>query len=143
MARHIFNIDGYHVPLFVLIHKNRPILTMEGHAHDRAEKYLLMRRVAAEVRMRGADAVIAINEAWTAAPDPDDPFRYPVDMPVRGEVLLLSACSKDGKMFQLSATIHRADDKPRLDKSIEEDTGMAFIVAPVLEVWARGSKGAL
>jgi hypothetical protein len=140
MVRHVFKIDGYHVPLFVLIHNNKPILMMEGHAHDRGEKYLLMRRVAAEVRMRGADAVIAINEAWTAPPDPDDSLKYPVDMPERGEVLLLSACSKYGEMFQLSATIRRTDGKPELDDSIEEDAGMAFIFAPVLEIRAQSGK---
>lgn len=138
MARHVFQIDGHHVPLFIFVQENKPISMMEGHAHDRAEKYLLMRRVAAEVRRLGADAVIAINEAWTASPDPDDPFKYPVDMPDRGELLLLCACSRAGEMFQIRAEITRTEGAPALGETAEQDGGALFMFAPVLEVWGRG-----
>jgi hypothetical protein len=65
VARMAFLRDGYHLPLLFLLRDHKPVKILYTPTENRAQKYLRMRHLAAEVVRYSADAAIFIGEAWT------------------------------------------------------------------------------
>lgn len=143
-ARRVFQVDGYHGSIFLLVRNHRVIRTIGTNPDDRAQKYLIMRQIADAVLRSGADAVVGISEVWTGPANPQDPFDYPADRPEKGEALTLTAFSKQGEGVHLEAEIVRVDGNVKLGETIEiehAEIGRAPMFAPILSVWRNWPDG--
>ncbi|VVE72966.1 hypothetical protein PPN31119_04460 [Pandoraea pnomenusa] len=136
-ARHVFLVDGYHGPMAFLLKDGVPVGMIQLDYPNRNAKYLVSRELAEAVRLRGADAIIHVGEAWTASLKDLWPLQYPVDAATRGEQLLLSACSRE-ETFQLSAEIVRFGEYALLAETIETDLAKREdMFSPIREAWRQ------
>jgi DNA ligase (NAD+) len=136
-AKKVFLIDGFHKSIYFLFSERRLLHLLELRPEDQRDKYLMMRGLANEVVRYGADAVVAINEAWTAPADPKTPYMQAVDSPARRELLTVTLVQKKGVPIQFSAGVQRHGGKLELgETSIKRDFA-AFSYALVYEAWGR------
>jgi hypothetical protein len=146
MARYMLERDGFHVPMAHLFDgKGAPagagivVLAYE----DPARKYLTQQLLADEVARCGARAVILITEAWTAPMpedfDPEKPSRRPRDHPDRGQALIVTVATWDGRSRTYTSpfTIDDAGCVTLLGEAQASDTARMLSLAPVQQVWAR------
>lgn len=133
-ARRVLKKDGHHVPIVFFFKENLLVHLLELHYENRASKYLLMREVAEVVRQIQADAVIHIGEAWTAKASQLGPFQYPVDVPSRGECLIVMGCTHSIGI-SIEAEITRSEENLNVGNSVESIGSQADMFAPVIKVW--------
>lgn len=77
---------------------------------DRAEKYLLMERIADSAVLEGSDAVIAISESWVYEPEDWQEVFSGSEVEPFDEVLSLCAAASDGSESKLVCPIIRDGD---------------------------------
>ncbi|WP_188664740.1 hypothetical protein [Terasakiella brassicae] len=141
MARTVFIKDGYHSNVALLIHPTKGILPMQLETEVRADKYLIMKKVADEVERHGSDIVVLINEAWTAPFDPENPYQYPAERADKKEMLLLVAAGKDGTNVNMSAEIIRNGNVATLATTQKHcNEGVTNILQPIIDLWKRQGK---
>jgi len=87
VARMTFLRDGYHLPFLFLLRDYKPVKILVTPIDNRAQKYLQMRHLAAEVVRYGGDAAISISEAWMTPLAEIKSYQSPSEMPTRKEVL--------------------------------------------------------
>jgi hypothetical protein len=80
---------------------------------DKADKFLLWRRVAARVREVKATTVVTIGEAWRATWDGVAPVYDVEGLPAKTEVLSLHAASSDGEVVDIAASINAGGGRRR------------------------------
>ena len=111
---------------------------------DRADKYLLWDKVATEVERNGAEAILAISEAWFAIFDPKNPNRHAGDDPQRREVLHLVAESETGENISLTSVFHRKQDGIEFEPTMREigiERERLAMLEPVRRVWDKKKSG--
>jgi hypothetical protein len=138
-ARIVLLRDGYHRN-FTFFLKDGIVFRMIPTDHpDRASRYVLVRDLAKLARIDGADGVMMIAEAWTAAADDIPPSGFAVEAKNRGESLTMHAASAKGESFSLNARFHRRRPGGKkvkaIDKTVCEDDGFLFIMCPFLHEW--------
>lgn len=136
-ARSVFKRDHYHDSI-VFIFRDRNLIDVRGFRPDnQRDKYLMMRKLAADVQKIGGDAIIQLNEVWTANYDPREPYRRAVDAPDRQEHLIAVLVQRDGPTMHLSAEIRRKKKKhqPKLGQTVTVENPSLFAFAPVLQAW--------
>lgn len=136
-ARKVFLKDGYHAHINFLLRKGVLVQLAESRIDDPGQKYLLSKKLADHVRLSGADAVLLIDEIWTAPFDPAFPYRGAADAPNRSEALAASLAQRDGEIVRWIAPIHRDGDKVTLGETRRERGGAAFHFAHVYEAWGK------
>jgi hypothetical protein len=136
-AQKLFLKDGYHISIFFLFKKRSLVKLFEVRSENRAQKYLLMRRVASEVTRHGADAVVHLGEVWTAPADSLKPYQFAVDSPVREEALEATLVRKHGDPINFVAPIHRTPEGVKLGETDVIRDPALFSFAPVYEAWGR------
>jgi len=136
-ASKMFLKDGYHVTVMFLLRDGKLIQMIELAPVDHGDKYLMMRKLAHEVKKKGADGAILLGEVWMAPFDSKHPYRRSVDSPDRQEALVAKLITKNAEPKQISAIIHRDGKTVKLDKSIEQTGGAHYMFAPFYEVWGR------
>lgn len=136
-ARKMFEKDGYHVTMAILLRDGRPVDLRELRPMEHGHKYLMMRALARAVQKVGADATVLISESWSAPANPDKPYMRAADSPDRKEFLTATAVSKDGDPIMLRAEILRDGKTVKLGETLEEFGGAHFAFAPLYEVWKK------
>lgn len=136
-ARKMFEKDGYHITLAFLLRNGKPVHFRELRPGEHGHKYLMMRSLAHEVVLHGADATILMGESWSAPADPSKPFQRAADNPDRIEFLVSTLVTKTAEPIHLSARIHRVRNTVRLHPTEEEVGGAHFLFAPIYEAWGR------
>lgn len=135
MISHVFMLDGYHSQMIFFL-KNREMIQMVNvNAENVRQKYLIMRRVAPVVVTSGADAVIAVGEAWTARAAQLSPYQLPRDSPTKGEVLFAILATKNGELISIESTIMRDGENITLGPTREVESPLAFFLAPFYDAW--------
>jgi hypothetical protein len=136
-ARKMFDKDGYHITIAILLRNGRPVDFLELRPMEHGHKYIMMRNLAQQAQRIGADAAVLISESWSAPADPSKPYMRAVDSPARKEFLTATAVSKDGEPLTLMAEIIREGKKVTLDETREEIGGAHFAFAQLYEVWKK------
>jgi hypothetical protein len=137
VAKTVLRKDGHHRHFVFLIGPNG-IEQIELRAEDKADKFLLWRRVAARVREVKATTVVTIGEAWRATWDGVAPVYDVEALPEKIEVLSLHAASIDGAVVDISASINRAEGGAvELGDSQEtmQAVGYGSNLTPIFAVW--------
>lgn len=138
-ARILLAADGYHRSIALFL-KGPHLFRVIGTEHpDRASRYILMRELASFAQAEGADGVILISEAWTAALKDVPKSGYAVNAKNRGEALTMAACNSKGEEIHITAMFYRKKNKQHKVKSIDpnkmtEDTP-SFILVPFMKAW--------
>ncbi|MGI4880689.1 MAG: hypothetical protein ACRYG4_24760 [Janthinobacterium lividum] len=136
-ARKMFEKDGYHITIVILLRGGKPIDFRELRPAEHGHKFMMMRTVAQLVQKSGADAAVLLSETWSAPANIEKPYMRAVDSPDRRELLTATTVSKDGDPLHLSAEILRDDKKVRLADTVEYAGGAHFAFAPLYEVWKK------
>jgi hypothetical protein len=136
-ARIMFERDGYHITIAILLRDGRPAGMRELRPMKHGHKFMMMRALAQEAQKIGANAAILISESWSAPANPDKPYTRAVDSPDRKEFLTATAVSKDGEPIMLLAEILRDGKTTKLDETREEFGGAHYAFAPLYEVWKK------
>jgi hypothetical protein len=132
----ILEIDRYHDPIALLITPSGETTPVQIMATNQAEKYIVYRNLAKQVRQTGAEALVFIGESWMAPFDPDHPERFARDSPERFEVLALDAVAKSGERISWVRRLERDGDKIRLGPREDcSSTKTPRFLEPVLKVW--------
>ena len=126
--------DGYHQTIATLI-SEKGVRIVGVNVRDDAEKYIVWRNIADEVRRSGVDTVIIVGETWTANIDPKFPYRRAVDSPEKGEALSVLAASKSGEQVDLLRKFKRTDAGIEFEEVEEQKDMQAFMIEPIREVW--------
>lgn len=137
VARKMFEKDGYHITIVILLRGGKPIDFRELRPEEHGHKFMMMRSLAQQAKKVGADAAVLLSETWSAPADPAKPYMRAVDSPDRIELLTATTVSKDGDPLHLSAEILRDDRNVRLADTIEQAGGAHFAFAPLYEVWKK------
>lgn len=136
-ARKMFDKDGYHITIAILLRNGRPVQFRELRPIEHGHKFMMMRNLAQQAQKIGADATVLISESWAAPADPAKPYMRAANSPARREFLTATAASKDGEPLMLKAEILREGEKVTLDETSEEADGAHFAFAPLYEVWKK------
>ena len=104
---------------------------------NRAQKYLRMRHLAAEVIRYGADATIFIGEAWTTSLAEIKGYQSPSEVPTRKEALRLDMVSKYGEPVHYTAMIERDGENVSLGETIVTRGQPVWKFAPFYQAWGR------
>lgn len=135
VAKKVLTLDGHHVRL---LHIRTPggwqLRAID--AVDRVDKYVLLKRLASEVKALKGDAIVEVAEAWflpkeeLTAEDVDDPSK-------RGkEVLLVSVAIADGRFRSYVTPFHRDESgSVVLDQTQVDDSDMPTYMAPFCAIW--------
>lgn len=137
VAKRVFLNDGYHAHINFLLKDGGVVQLIESRIDDPGQKYLLSKKLGDEVRLSGANAVLLIDEIWTAPYDPAFPYRGAADAPDRGEALVASLARQNGEVIRWISDIYRQDDTVTLGETRREQGGAAFHFAPVYEAWGK------
>ena len=136
-ARRVFLADGHHMHIDFLLRDGKPIDMIGSRIDEQGQKYLLSKKLGDAVRKSGADAVLMVDEVWTAPFDPAQPFQGAYGSPKRGEALVASLAQKNSEIIRWTAEILRDGDKVSLGETRREQGGAAFHFASVYEAWGR------
>ena len=136
-ARKMFEKDGYHITIVILLRGGRPVDFHELRPEEHGHKFMMMRTLAQHAQRIGADAAVLLSETWSAPANPVKPYMRAIDSPDRMELLTATAVSKDGDPLHLSAEILRNGKNVRLAGTIEHVGGAHFAFAPLYEVWKK------
>ncbi|MEH0195817.1 hypothetical protein V7S57_08775 [Caulobacter sp. CCNWLY153] len=136
-ARKMFEKDGHHIMIAFLLRQGKPVDIRELRPGEHGHKYLMMRSLAHEVVIHGADAVIMISESWSAPYNPAKPMRRAADAPDKIELLTGTLVTKVGEPLYLVAQIRRDGRAVKLDTTVERQGGSHYLFAPVYEVWGK------
>jgi hypothetical protein len=128
LAKTVLEKDGYHLPLALLLDSDFSYNVASLNIEDRADKYLVFRELARQVRIAGAIAVIVISEFWV----------YPADAMVRerSEALALTLLSKDAESFAWFCPFTRQGSSIVIGERIEQDVGDLSFLDPIRRVWS-------
>jgi hypothetical protein len=137
VARKMFDKDGYHTTIAILLREGRPVDVRELRPMEHGHKFMMMRRLAQQTQKIGADAAVLISEMWSAPADPEKPYMRAVDSPARKEFLTATAVSRDGEPLMLRAEILREGTSVTLAETGEEVGGAHFAFASLYEVWGK------
>jgi hypothetical protein len=140
-ARAIMLKDGYHISIYFPFKEGLFLGPIVVRPQDRIDKYLIIRDIAHFVKRTGADTLLHISEAWTAAIDDIPKGKFADAATNREEILALAAANSSGDQVHLSAVIVRKKEKKHkvkklLPTQVETDGGLVSM-APVLEVWGK------
>lgn len=94
-ARRVLLVDGYHVPITLLLGPNG-MLPIYHPAKDRADKFMNWDAIANHVERVGATAFISIAEAWHYKL-PGSELEALIERPRREEQLMVAAATRDGR----------------------------------------------
>lgn len=135
VAKKVLKKDKYHQRLAFL--RKGTAWTMRSMiCRDRPEKYMMMRKLAEEIRTLGADALVEIGEAWLGSPEDAKAGRLPEQAHDRKEVLFVSAATSSGnyRCYHLffSRNIFGAI---KFGETVMQDEELPPYLAPVCEVW--------
>ncbi len=137
VARTFFLRDNYHLPFLFLLRDYRPVKILYTPIENRAQKYLQMRHLAAEVVRYGADAAISIGEAWIAPLTEIKGYQSPSEVPTRKEALVLVMVGKSGEPVQYMAEIERGGKNVSLGETFVTRGQPVWKFAPFYQVWGR------
>lgn len=136
IAKKVLKKDKYHQRLAFL--RKGTEWTMRSLLYrDRPEKYMIMRRLAEEIRFLGADALVEIGEAWVGSQEDAKAGRLPEQAHDRKEVLFVSAATSAGKYrcYHLFFT-RNILGVIKFGETVKQDTDeLPTYLAPVCEVW--------
>jgi hypothetical protein len=107
-------------------------------AANRAEKYLMMQRMASVVRETGCDAVIEVGEVWTADASafPNRPNPVLENYAGRGEAISVMLATREGLVRRFSTPFRRGvAGGIKLSDTVESDSFHAFDLEPIIKVW--------
>jgi len=107
-------------------------------AANRAEKYLMMQRMASLVRETGCDAVIEVGEVWTAdaAAFPNHPNPVLENFIGRGEAISVMLATREGLIRRFSTPFTRGvAGGIKLSDTVEADSFHAYDLEPIIKVW--------
>jgi len=98
---------------------------------DKSEKFLFMQRMARELKIRGGNAFVIINEAWT---------RLSYDGGITGQVVLLNACNVNGDVYSFSQKFDNEGENIKLigEPSKTKNEDEIYILNPILNIWGKG-----
>jgi hypothetical protein len=136
-ARTFFLRDGYHLPILFLLRDYKLVTILVRPIQSRAQKYLQMRLLAAEVVRYSADAAISIGEAWVAPIADIEGYESPSEVPTREEALALSMASKYGEPVLYTAMIERDGENVSLGETFVTRAGPIWEFAPFYQAWGR------
>jgi hypothetical protein len=136
-ARMAFLRDGYHLPFLFLLRDYQLVKILVTPIENRAQKYLQMRHLAAEVIKYGADAAISIGEAWMTPLAEIRGYQSPSEVPTRREGLLLVMVGKSGEPVQYWAMIERQGENVSLGETIVTRGQPVWKFAPFYQAWGR------
>lgn len=136
-ARRMFLKDGYHSHIIFFLKAGKLVQLSENRIEEPSQKYLMSKKLGDEIRKTGADAVLLIDEIWTAPYDPAFPYRGAANSPDRGEALVASLAQRDGEMIRWVAEIQREGETVSLGDTRREEGGAAFHFAHAYEAWGK------
>jgi len=136
-AKYFLAKDGHHIHLAIIFVDSKPVQMVEIWNEEAGDKFLTMNNLVSRIERIAGDAVIIVSEAWTAAYDPNNHYRRPVDSPGRQEALLLVAASKDGENYCYSTPFFRNGEKISFGKQLLTDASKMNVIQPILVMWEK------
>jgi hypothetical protein len=125
--------DGFHGTIAILFsdHSSRVVVL---EPRDNAEKYVLWRRLAEDVREFGATTIAVVGEIWIAQVDTSLPFKRAVDYSTKDEGLKVTVATKNGDLISLVRKFRKKGSEFEFDEIVEE-SGTPYFLEPIREVW--------
>jgi hypothetical protein len=142
VARSVIEEDGEHAAMFFLLVGGG---NLEAHlfseATERPVGEARGREVAEAVEATGADAVVSVSEAWSAAADAVPADGGAGDAADARDVLLVAGIDRAGNTIVLETPVTRlADGSVELGDAEEHQAGYAInFLAPVRTIWSLES----
>jgi hypothetical protein len=104
-AKQILQRDRNHQPIAFMV-SDSGVELVQLEIPTQAAKYLVIRNIADQVRRLGASAVVVVTEVWTLEVGKWKGFR-PQDDPERGEALVLTVMTREGRDREYRVTFTR------------------------------------
>jgi hypothetical protein len=144
-ARRVLLLDGYHMPILFLIMPGPEVSFSAIPNESRANRLLLWQEIADEVERTDATGLVTIGEVWTGTRFALDHDLSATDDPFRGEGLMITAASNDGRARATLIPFFRRLGRifTRRPAEVELLADAPSFLDPVLKVWgAKRERGA-
>ena len=140
VARSVIAEDGAHAAMFFLrVEGGELAAHLFAEAVERRVGEARGREIAEAVRSTGADAVVCVSEAWSAAPEAVPEEDGVGDAPDAHDVLLVAAVDRHGNSVALETPVVRLPDgtvELGASEEYEGDYSLNFL-EPVKAAWER------
>jgi hypothetical protein len=137
-AKTILVKDGYHAPALFLFGSDGRVMPYALEFHDQQDKYVQWERVAREVERLGATGLVFIGEAWIATADAKTPVVSPSEDPKRGEILVVTAATADGRQRSYGVRFkRRLFGRFRFEPMVVLEDQRDFFLDGVRRVWQQ------
>lgn len=119
MATRIFNADGGHTSIYILLDRNGDFLTLGFfHPRDHTEK-LVFWRLLGDLAQSDANiaGVIFVSEAWLRQADVAGWQGGIGELPIIGETLAMYGANAAGEAYEISFIVDMSSGKPQIDRT--------------------------
>lgn len=139
-AKSVLSIDGYHLPLLLLLMPNGRDEMAFLKIDDRQALYVTMNEIATHVEQTGATGLFHIGEFWKGTEEDLEQRIMPSASKARKEVLQLSAATAEGEHWLYWAEFWRGSDgrisfgETQFSNNLDQRWGF---LEPINQVWKR------
>lgn len=140
MAKILLLKDGYHQTMAFLFKNGVQISMMGLSPEDQADKYRMTRKLANDIEISGADAVIHIGEVWVAKNKNGVENKHALEYDDKTEALMFIAISKDDN-YTLKVPFKKVSNTIKLSKEIKGDLEGVNLMVPIIRAIKKSLSG--
>lgn len=144
MSRKVLQRDRYHIILMHMFARGGEVHQHVLRPRDRADKFVMLHKMAAEVEQRDIVGVVLIGEVWhirRTVAEIDQAFRDRqirdiVELPDKSEALQVLAAHEDGSVWRFDTPFERGNRGAiKLGKTKRYDGEYPGLFYPIFKVW--------
>ncbi len=140
MAKHLFTIDGFLVPMAFLYFPNRPPTHIILGLNDHATKYLVFEKLANTVEETNCEALIVVSEVWSGDMPKKGEEYIPAHIQKKEEYIWLIAATPYKKKEYAIKIVRDKDGKPSLNKEEIVENGEQISLDRIYKNWEINKK---
>lgn len=134
LAQQILKMDGSHLTLVILIHKDGTPKFIITEFQDQGEKYAFWSRISKIVRRKGIREVIGISEAWTYTVEDRASHNTSTKSSIKGEALVISGTCRPDECITLNIPFLKIDGNVICGEEYWSDIP-PFYFAQIISTW--------
>jgi len=137
MAKHLFNVDGYLIPMAFLYFPDHPPTEIVLGLDDPASKYLIFEHLAEIVEETGCQALVIVAEAWSGNLPKKGEKYVPAHIQQKNEFIWIVATTPEKTQSYQIEILRDKEKKPMLKAEKEITMGKFPALDRIYRVWGQ------
>ncbi|MDD2656861.1 MAG: hypothetical protein PHQ18_04855 [Patescibacteria group bacterium] len=135
MAKHLFNTDGYLVPMAFLYFPDRIPMHITLGLDDPAKKYLIFEKLSETVEETGCEAIIVVTESWMGTMPKKNEEYIPAYIQKKKEFIWIIGATPDKKEEYKMEILRDKNGKIKLNKEEKLSSERNYSLDRIYKNW--------